>query len=94
MDSRNYFCMDDHANGFFSIFPRAKNRMQKNIRKKIKKNLNGNGIKNNAAPITAPVNMAFKTCVVFINFNFKMIDLLRKTNRRINYFKGIYFFRS
>jgi len=41
--------------------------MQKNIRKNIKKNLNGNGIKNKAAPITAPANMAFKTCIVFIN---------------------------
>jgi hypothetical protein len=40
--------------------------MQKNIRKKIKKNLNGNGIKNKAAPIITPVNMAFKTCIVFI----------------------------
>jgi len=47
--------------------------MQKNTRKKIKKNLNGKGIKNKAAPIIAPVNIAFKTCVVFINLNFKMM---------------------
>jgi len=35
------------------------------------RNLNGNGTKNIAAPMITPVNMAFKTCVVFIKYFLK-----------------------